>query len=91
MKTRAHLFISGKVQKVGFRVFVSEVALSHNLTGYVMNSGNSEIEAVFEGEKESIKSAIRKCKEGIPSAKVEIVDANWEEKPENLTTFMIRY
>jgi len=76
---------------VGFRVFVSEVALSHALAGYVMNTGNSEIEAVFEGEKDSIQSAIRKCKDGIPSAKVEIVDVNWSERPEGLTTFMIRY
>ncbi|MGO9377926.1 MAG: acylphosphatase [Dissulfurispiraceae bacterium] len=91
MKVRAHLFISGKVQGVGYRVFVSEVALSHELTGYVMNTPNSRIEAVFQGEKKSIETAIKKCAEGIPSAAVKNIRVKWEDSSEDYTTFMIRY
>ena len=85
------MFISGKVQGVGYRIFVSEVALSKGLTGYVMNAPESNIEAVFEGDKKSIEEAIKKCSEGIPSAKIKIIDVSWEDRIENFTTFMIRY
>ena len=91
MKVRAHLFISGKVQGVGYRIFMSEVALTHDLTGWVMNIPDTRLEAVFEGNKKAIKTAIKKCAEGIPSAVVTSVDVNWEESPENFTAFMIRY
>jgi acylphosphatase len=91
MKARAHMFISGKVQGVGYRIFVSEVALTNGLTGYVMNAPESNIEAVFEGNKKSIEAAIKKCSAGIPSAKIKIIDVSWEDKLENFTTFMIRY
>lgn len=91
MKARAHLFISGKVQGVGYRVFVSEVALSHELTGYVMNAPKSKIEAVFEGDKKSIEAAIKECSKGITSTVVRGVDVKWEDRLEGYTTFMIRY
>jgi acylphosphatase len=91
MKVRAHLFISGKVQGVGYRIFMSEVALTLELTGWVMNVPDTRLEAVFEGDKTSIKAAIKKCAEGIPSAVVTGVDVNWEESPEDITAFMIRY
>ncbi len=91
MKARAHLFISGKVQGVGYRIFMSEVALTLELTGWVMNIPDTRLEAVFEGDKKSIETAIRKCAEGIPSAVVTGIDVNWEEKPEDITVFMIRY
>lgn len=91
MKARVHLFISGKVQGVGYRVFVSELALSHALTGYVMNAPESKIEAVFEGDKKSIEAAIKECSKGIPSTVVRGVDVRWEDRLEGFTTFMIRY
>lgn len=91
MKVRAHLFISGKVQGVGYRIFMSEVALTLELTGWVMNVPDTRLEAVFEGDKKSIEAAIKKCAEGIPSAVVTGVDVNWEEGPEDITAFMIRY
>jgi acylphosphatase len=91
MKARAHLFIKGKVKGVGFRIYMSEIALSHELAGWVMNSPDGNIEAVYEGKKKSIEAAIKKCSEGTPSAGISRVDVTWQEKPEGLTTFMIRY
>lgn len=91
MKVRAHLFISGKVQGVGYRIYMSEIALTLDLTGWVMNIPDTGLEAVFEGNKKDIETAIKKCAEGIPSAVVTGVEVNWEERPENFTAFMIRY
>ncbi|HTZ16864.1 MAG TPA: acylphosphatase [Dissulfurispiraceae bacterium] len=91
MKARAHLIIEGKVKGVGFRIFMSEVALSCGLTGWVMNLPNGNIEAVFEGERKSVEIAICKCSQGTTSARISKVEVDWREKPETLTTFMIRY
>lgn len=91
MKARAHLFINGMVQGVGYRVYLSEVAASYGLKGWVMNLPDLRIEAVFEGERKSIESAVKKCSEGTHSAIVSGIDVNWEESPEDLTFFRIRY
>ncbi len=91
MKKRVHLLISGKVKGVGYRVFVSEVALSHELTGYVIDAPDSKIEVVFEGDKKSIDAAIKKCFEGIPSTVIKSFHIEWEDNIEYYKTFMIRY
>ncbi len=91
MKARAHLHISGTVQGVGYRVYMSEIAASFGLKGWVMNLPDARIEAVFEGDRKSIESAIKKCSEGTQSAVVSGIDVNWEDSPEDLTFFRIRY
>ena len=45
---RRHLTISGIVQGVGFRPFVSNLAASLSLTGWVYNAG-SQVEIEIEG------------------------------------------
>lgn len=91
MKARAHLFISGRVQGVYYRGFTAEVAGSLGLTGWVRNLPDRRVEAVFEGERETIESAIRKCHEGPPAARVSDIDIVWDEKPEGFGDFSIRY
>lgn len=91
MKTRAHLFISGRVQGVYYRGFTAEVADSLGLKGWVRNLPDRRVEAVFEGEREVIEAAIKKCYEGPPAARVADIDVTWEERPEGLEDFNIRY
>jgi acylphosphatase len=90
-KVRAHLFISGRVQGVFYRAFTEDVALSLGLKGWVRNLPDRRVEAVFEGDKELIEEAIKKCYEGPPYARVDNIDVIWEESIENLPDFRIRY
>lgn len=90
-KARAHLFISGRVQGVFYRAFTEDVALSLGLKGWVRNLPDTRVEAVFEGDRELIEKAIKKCYEGPPYAKVEHIDVIWEDNLENLPDFRIRY
>ena len=85
------MLIEGKVRAVGFRIFMSELALTAGLNGWVMNLPDGNIEAVYEGERKSVEDAIGKCFQGTPSARISKVEVDWKEKPEGLTTFMIRY
>lgn len=90
-KARAHLFISGRVQGVFYRAFTEDIALSLGLKGWVRNLPDRRVEAVFEGDRELIEKAIKKCYEGPPYAKVEHIDVIWEDNLENLPDFRIRY
>lgn len=91
MKARAHLYISGRVQGVCYRAFTQEVADSLGLKGWVRNLPDKRVEAVFEGEKDKIEIAIKKCHEGPPYARVTDIDVAWENQLEDFIDFRIRY
>jgi acylphosphatase len=90
-KARAHLLISGRVQGVFYRSFTQDVAHSLGLKGWVKNNSDGKVEAVFEGKKEDIESAIRSCYKGPSAAKVNNIDAKWEDFTGEFDTFSIRY
>lgn len=91
MKARAHLYISGRVQGVCYRAFTQEIADSLGLKGWVRNLPDRRVEAVFEGEKDKIEMAIKKCHEGPPASRVTNIDVIWEESHEGFSDFRIRY
>jgi len=78
---RAHLFISGAVQGVFFRVTCRDVAASHGLSGWVRNMPDGRVEAVAEGEPGPVEQIIAWCRRGPSGARVDEVDVRWE-KPE---------
>ena len=66
------LIIKGKVQGVGFRHWFSNIAISLGLNGYIQNLLNKdEVEAIVQGEMESILSISEKAKNGPKMALVE--------------------
>ncbi|OYT41183.1 acylphosphatase [Candidatus Pacearchaeota archaeon ex4484_26] len=87
---RVHVFISGKVQGVFFRAFVNRNAEELQLKGWVKNTGDGRVEAVFEGDERAIKKIIELCNEGPAGAKVENVEYK-EEEPIGEKGFEIRY
>lgn len=91
MKTRAHLYISGRVQGVYYRAFTQEVADSLGLKGWVRNLPDRRVEAVFEGERDLIEKAILKCKQGPPYANVTNIDVTWESQMEGFSNFSIKH
>ena len=50
-----HLKILGRVQGVGFRPFVKQLAQQHNITGWVRNQG-SAVEIVAEGSDKELST-----------------------------------
>jgi acylphosphatase len=51
MMARAHVHITGKVQGVFFRQETSGLAEEIGIKGWVRNTSDGGVEAVFEGEK----------------------------------------
>ena len=86
---RAHAFISGKVQGVGYRYSTMDAARNLGLNGWVRNLPDSRVEAVFEGKLEVIEEIIRWCHQGPTTAIVKDVKVEYSEA-EGLQGFEIR-
>lgn len=76
---RAHVFISGKVQGVGYRYSTVNEARQLDLNGWVRNLPDGRVEAVFEGNRGVVEQIIRWCHQGPTSAVVKNVTVEYEE------------
>jgi acylphosphatase len=85
---RAHVFISGKVQGVGYRAAAWDMATLLHLNGWVRNLRDGRVESVFEGEAAQIEEILRWCHQGSPVAKVSQVTVEYEP-PEGLQGFEV--
>jgi acylphosphatase len=79
MTARAHVFVSGDVQGVGYRYSAVHRAEALGLGGWVRNLPDGRVEAIFEGPREKVEEAIAWCRQGPPSARVSGVEVRWEE------------
>lgn len=89
-RTRAHVFVSGRVQGVHYRATTRDVAHEHDIDGWVRNLKNGRVEAVFEGPPEAVEEVVEWCHEGSPQALVEDVEVT-HEPPEGLNDFEVRW
>lgn len=76
---RAHVIISGRVQKVFYRANALDEAKDLGLKGWIKNNEDGTVELVLEGKKNIIKEMILWCHEGPRLAKVTNVKVEWEE------------
>ncbi len=54
MRKRAQVFYSGRVQGVGFRYSVRELACGYEVAGYVRNLADGRVELCVEGESAEV-------------------------------------
>ena len=90
MTVRAHIFVSGRVQGVFFRVETRREATKRNITGWVRNTHDGKVEAILEGPQENVEKLIAFCRNGPPAAIVREIDIQWEEPTREFTGFEIR-
>lgn len=90
-KTRAHLFINGRVQGVYFRAFTRDSAVLLGLAGWVRNLYDGRVEVLFEGDKPAIIEVIKGCHLGPQGAKVDNIEVTWEAYKGELKGFEILY
>ncbi|MFC7203698.1 acylphosphatase [Haloferax namakaokahaiae] len=89
-RTRAHVFVSGRVQGVYYRATTRDTARDHGVDGWVKNLDDGRVEAVFEGEREAVESMVEWCHDGSPMANVEGVAVTYED-PAGERGFDVRY
>jgi acylphosphatase len=89
-RVRAHVWISGRVQGVGFRYTTIVEARAHGLAGWVRNLDDGRVEAVFEGAPAAVDAMVDWCREGPPGAWVREVRVDRDEPIEGLDSFAPR-
>ena len=86
---RRHVIVHGHVQGVFFRETVRRHAIAADVAGWVRNTREGTVEAVFEGDGAAVDALVTQCHEGPRSARVDRVEV-FEEEPEGLAGFAVR-
>jgi acylphosphatase len=73
------LRIEGRVQGVGYRVFVERTAAALNLDGWVRNRRDGGVEAVVAGDPDDVEKLIEKCRVGPSASRVDRVEVLTED------------
>lgn len=68
--TARRLVITGRVQGVGYRYWMREVAEAAGASGWVRNRRDGSVEAVVAGDDGAIDMVIAACRQGPPGAVV---------------------
>ena len=77
---KKHLVILGKVQGVGFRYWMQNLAIENNISGWIKNKMSGDVEALIVGQEKEIRELIKLCEMGPNSAIVDRVQINNYDK-----------
>jgi acylphosphatase len=85
-----HMFVSGRVQGVGFRAFAYGAAQRLNLVGWVRNRFNGDVEIVAEGPRQQLEVLLGMIRQGPPAALVTELKYDWQEPVGSYSRFEMR-
>ncbi|MBU0608041.1 MAG: acylphosphatase [Armatimonadetes bacterium] len=89
-QARLHAIVTGRVQGVGFRYFVLDVARELGLSGAVRNLRGGQVEVVAEGKRTELERLAAALREGPPAARVTNLQLSWAEPTGRFTGFSIQ-
>jgi acylphosphatase len=89
--THLKAIVHGKVQGVYYRAFVSRIAKSLSLKGYVKNITGGKVEVEAEGGESLLQELLRGLKEGPDGSIVEKIDVTWAEYTGKYSAFDVRF
>ena len=87
---RVHVFVSGRVQGVGFRDFTRRQATLCNVHGWVKNLTDGRVELVAEGLSTNVAKLLIAVAKGPPAAAVDKVEPAEEPCTGEFTNFDVR-
>lgn len=90
MRIARRFIVSGRVQGVGFRYFAQDAARREGLHGYVMNRDDGAVEAVAEGDEESLERFERALRRGPSRSRIENVVIDEVSPDQGSAGFFIR-
>ena len=77
------LIISGRVQGVGFRVWMVEKARELGVSGWVRNRIDGSVEALVAGDTAAVEELLRLCRRGPRMAEVVSIEEDLADPPED--------
>jgi acylphosphatase len=91
MKKQVHVFYSGRVQGVGFRITAEETAHQLGVVGWVKNLRDGRVELVAESEEATLQRFLDELRAGPMKNFIRQVDLSWSPASEMFDEFEIRY
>lgn len=89
-RARLEATVRGRVQGVGFRVFVVRRAMALGLDGWVANAPTGAVDIVAEGPRPNLEDLAAAVRTGPPAALVEEVTVHWSPPRGGPAGFRIR-
>ena len=87
---RLEAVVHGRVQGVGFRIYVARTARRLGLVGWVANEASGRVRSVAEGSRAALETLLEELRSGPPGARVERVDASWSAATGTFSDFDVR-
>lgn len=88
---RVHVYISGRVQGVGFRNFTRKTAKKLGVTGWVKNLSDGRVETVLSGKQEKVNEMLGYLEKGPSLARVDDIQYEEEKYKDEFSKFQITY
>ncbi len=92
MKTKAlKLTVSGRVQRVGYRKFLLDIAQEKGLAGYARNERDGSVTVLVQGAEARVKEFLAKARKPPPPALVREVRETVMKEKRGLVAFTIKF
>jgi acylphosphatase len=91
MRKCAQVFYSGRVQGIGFRYSVREIACGYEVTGFVRNLYDGRVELVAEGEEEEARAFLAAIQDSQLGSHIHGKDVSWTAATGEFIGFGIRH
>jgi acylphosphatase len=86
---RLEATVTGRVQAVGFRVFVASRAEALGLSGWVKNGSDGSVQCVAEGRRADLETLLAALELGPSGARVDAVSRAWSAATGSFERFSI--
>ncbi len=83
--------VTGRVQLVMFRDFVTRKARALGVTGEVENMPDGSVRVVAQGPRAALTALVAYLRRGSLLSRVDDVSVVWEEPKQTFSKFVIRY
>ena len=87
---RLEVTVVGRVQGVGFRMFVLDLARGLELRGWVANESGGTVRIVAEGPEDSLRRLLASAREGPAGARIDHVEEAWAASSGAFDRFSIK-
>lgn len=89
-KNQLHAWVQGKVQGVGFRLYVRQRAIDLPVSGWVRNLNDGRVELLVEGSRPDLESLLTALRQGPRGSQVSDVQVEWAEPSGGLQGFSVK-
>lgn len=90
-RAAAEVYVSGRVQGVGYRFFTERLAAELGITGWSMNLPDGRVMLEVEGERPKLEIMVAELKVGPRMARVSEVAVTWKPYQGRYRDFFIKF